>query len=244
MKNKEVLNELRDHTLNQVDNNNDDNETPFQLIKDLTYKIINHPGNKMGVFARSLLRANVVIRSYDDGRRSGGGSRISSTSSRSDGEHELVLSFVVTQDLCNSFDTLHGGASATAVDVFTSILLLIKHRGNESVTSDLHISCTSPAPLGSTVVCVCKTLKTGSTLQFASCDIYKEIIDDNDHNDNNNTGYTTVVKRRVLVSTGLHTKYVINKRRRKGYDGSSSSSTTTNGGNNVRNNSQIIRSKL
>jgi len=113
----EVLNELTNHTINQVDDNNNDNETPFQLIKDLAYKIINHPDNTMGVFSRSLLRANVVIRSYDDGRRSGGGSRISSESSRSDGEHELVLSFVVTQDLCNGFDTLHGGASGKFVTV-------------------------------------------------------------------------------------------------------------------------------
>ncbi|OEU14244.1 hypothetical protein FRACYDRAFT_164833, partial [Fragilariopsis cylindrus CCMP1102] len=74
----------------------------------------------------------------------------------------------VTPELCNGFDTLHGGASATAVDVFTSVLLHLE--SNEpSVTSDLHVSCISPAPLGSTVICVCQTNKAGRGLQFASC---------------------------------------------------------------------------
>lgn len=119
----------------------------------------------------------------------------------------LVLSFMVTKDLCNDFETLHGGAQATAVDLFTSILLSYVHRV-PSVTADLHVSCISAAPLGSTVICLCKADKHGGRLQFSSCDLYNVVT----------KGSAESEKRRILVAKGLHTKYVL-KKRFKGFDG-------------------------
>merc|ERR1711992_466872 len=138
---------------------------------------------------------NAVVQSYDDGN---GGDGINE-------EARLVLSFAVTKELCNVFDTLHGGAQATAVDIFTSAVLRLKQPNTSSVTSDLHISCISSAPLGSTVICVCKILKAGSGLQFASCEMYREII--TEHGENRKEKGTT--RRNILVCKGLHTKYIL-----------------------------------
>merc|ERR1712224_160007 len=116
------------------------------------------------------------------------------------------------------------GAQATAVDIFTSALIYLKHPV-DSVTSDLHISCISAAPLGSTVICVCKILRAGTGLQFASCEIYREIplVAENWRHEekrkeeraaeNNNE------MKLILIFKGLHTKYVLKKGRKKGFDG-------------------------
>jgi acyl-coenzyme A thioesterase 13 len=148
----------------------------------------------MGRFSDSLMRSLRIDR-YDEGNDN---SPVS-----------LILSFQVSQDLCNSFDTLHGGAQATAVDIFTSILLY-QVSPVPSVTTDLHVSCVSPAPLGSRVICVCKADKHNGALQFSSCDLYREVAD------GEGILPPTQRRRRVLVAKGLHTKYVL-KKRAKGF---------------------------
>jgi len=124
----------------------------------------------------------------------------------------LLLKFEVTPDLCNDYLTLHGGAQATAIDAFTSILLAYVHRA-PSVTADLHVSCVGAAPLGSTVYCICRAEKYGGALQFSSCDLYRQ-VPVNSTEDNNEKTKT----RKVLVAKGLHTKYVL-KKRVKGFNG-------------------------
>jgi uncharacterized protein (TIGR00369 family) len=213
-------------------NNNDNNAA---VLAEMQKKLRSDHG--MGDFGDSIMR-NVVVRSYNNRRPE---------QQQNDGQ--LVLSFIVTQDLCNGFNTLHGGASATAVDIFTSVLLHLK--SNEpSVTSDLHVSCIAPAPLGSTVICICQINKAGKGLQFASCDIYKEEVEEefefieeeirtimtqqrNDKYTNNNDRIKRRNKR-ILVTKGLHTKYVLknNKQRKKGFDGSGSGSGSDGSGGN------------
>lgn len=152
--------------------------------------------HNLGNYADTLMRGLRVLK-YDMG---GSGDR----------PVLMIVSFKVTQDLCNGFDTLHGGAQATAVDIFTSVVL---HEVNPlpSVTTDLHVSYVSAAPIGSTVICVCRAEKHSGSLHFSSCDLYREIVEsDSDHQSNNT--------RRVLVAKGLHTKYVL-KKRTKGFDG-------------------------
>jgi len=126
----------------------------------------------------------------------------------------LVLSFVVTKNLCNDFDTLHGGAQATAIDLFTSILLDLV-RPVPSVTTDLHVSCVGPAPLGSTVLVVCRADKHRGSLQYSSCELVRE-VEEGDSKSNSNSKSKS--KRTVVVAKGLHTKYVV-RTRTKGYAG-------------------------
>ena len=203
-----------------------------------------------GGFSDSLLH-NVCIRSYDEGSnqyqhnnhnhkyKNDTTIRLSSLPHRHRRRRpcrrppSLVLSFVVTKDLCNAFDTLHGGAQATAIDVFTSLLLAIIHNDNQfpSVTTDLHVSCVAAAPLGSTVFCVCQADKHNGALHFASCELYKEvtITTNTNTNDNNSSSSSSSssskkenkkgTKQWVLVAKGRHTKYVLKKPREKGFGG-------------------------
>lgn len=171
----------------------------------------------MGAFSDSLMRDVRVLEFNEGGGRGGGVESDSNEKTKkkstieglSSASPSLVLSFPVSADLCNGFETLHGGAQATAVDIFTSALLRRVHEV-PSVTADLHISCLSAAPLGSTIVCVCRADRHGGTLQYSSCDLYREVLspDDNDGNE----------RKLVLVARGLHTKYVLENRKR-GFDG-------------------------
>jgi len=161
--------------------------------------------------------------------------------------HQLVLSFPVTPELCNGFDTLHGGAQATAVDVFTSVLLYGVSQ-LPSVTTDLHVSCLSPAPLGSTVVCVCRVERASGTLQFASCDLYREDGGGSDggsdgDDTNSDTSSDNNAATLVPVAKGLHTKYVL-KRRIKGFVGDSGSNRSSNSQHGSTARTKTPRSKL
>lgn len=176
----------------------------------------------MGSFADSLMRDLRVLEYNEGGGESDNNNNSSNNISMVEGlsslSPSLVVSFPVSKDLCNSFETLHGGAQATAVDIFTSMLLW-RVQGL-SVTADLHVSYMSAAPLGSTIVCVCKADRYGGALQYSSCDLYREILPPNNNNNNTNTDNRHPVPQRemVLVAKGLHTKYVL-KKRKKRFDG-------------------------
>ena len=162
-------------------------------VADLQNRLRSH--HNMGSYSDSLMSGLSILK-YDKGS--------------DDRPALIIVSFQVTKDLCNGFETLHGGAQATAVDIFTSVIL---HEVNPvpSVTTDLHVSYVSAAPIGSTVICVCKAEKYSGSLHFSSCDIYREVAEsDSNHRSNES--------RRVLVAKGLHTKYVL-KKRTKGFDG-------------------------
>lgn len=96
------------------------------------------------------------------------GAITSNTSVEEVGELRLLFCLQVTPSLCNPLQMLHGGAIATAVDVFTT-LALFHSNGSMSVTTDLHITCTSSAPLGSLVYFDCVVDRQGRTAHFASC---------------------------------------------------------------------------
>ena len=169
-------------------------------------------------FSNSLLRG-VTIRSYSEN----GNNNIDSNN-----KAQLIVSFPVTKELSNGF-SLHGGAQATATDLFTSVLLYQKYR-IPSVTSDLHVSCLAPAPIGCTVVCVCTIERSGAGLQFASCNIYREekeeLEEKRQEDDCSGVVVQTTRTKRILVGKGLHTKYVLSKQRKKGFVGG--------GGNNSK----------
>lgn len=147
-------------------------------------------------FAKSLLRA-VVVRSVELGGGSAHGRR---------DRDRLVVSFRVTPELSNGHG-LHGGAFATATDVFTSVILHLR-TPVPSVTSDLHVSCLAPAPIGSTVVCICTVDRAGGRLQYSSCDLYRE-----ESNNGGIVGESTNPKW-IPIGKGLHTKCVLKKVRK------------------------------
>eukprot|EP00966_Prymnesium_polylepis_P318979 7367501-Prymnesium_polylepis.1 len=81
----------------------------------------------------------------------------------------IWLRLPVTDELCNPANNLHGGAIATAIDVFTTIGLYMLS-DQLSVTVDLHTTCISSAPSGSDVLFVCKADRLGRSMQFSSCE--------------------------------------------------------------------------
>jgi len=76
----------------------------------------------------------------------------------------------VTRNLCNAYNALHGGASATIVDFLSSCALFaIEARG--SVTVDLSLAYPSAAKLGETITIETRVLKYGRNLVFAEASI-------------------------------------------------------------------------
>jgi acyl-coenzyme A thioesterase PaaI-like protein len=98
----------------------------------------------------------------------------------------------VTNSMCNLMGNLHGGASMTIVDIFSSLALrTLDERISVSVSMAHQFS--SPAMVGETIEIVSIVEKRGRQLAFTRVDIY-----------NMSRG-----PRRKLVMQGLHTKCYI-----------------------------------
>lgn len=115
----------------------------------------------------------------------------------------LVVDVPVAPSLANTSGNLHGGVIATMIDVLTSCAILaIQLRG--SVTVDLHMTCLSNAPIGTTVTIESKVERMGNSLINSSCRIYAP--------SNENEGTEPQRGNKVLVATGSHTKKFVGKR--------------------------------
>ena len=215
-------------------------------------------GFKSGDYGNDLLR-DVVVRSYGDGRKSisrpDNAQEYSgaSSSSLSSSFPHLLVSFVVTPNLCNAFRTLHGGAQATAVDIFTSALLYL-HQPVSSVTADLHVSYLASAPVGSTILCHCTIARAGAGLQFTTCDLYRELpplplLPRERVLPSSSASAATHPPpprqpRRILVAKGLHTKYVLKHGRTSGFEGEKNTTTSNNNTKKTTTPTTVYRSKL
>ncbi|KAF9973498.1 hypothetical protein BGZ73_003268 [Actinomortierella ambigua] len=103
----------------------------------------------------------------------------------------VVFELKVLSKDCNQADNFHGGAIATLIDNLTSGAMFTQERKYfrfAGVSSDLHISYVSGAPLGSTVLFDCKVHKVGANLASLTCIVYDK-----------------ATKR--VVATGSHTKF-------------------------------------
>ena len=100
---------------------------------------------------------------------------------------------LVSPPLSNSYNTLHGGAISTIVDVMGTVALLTKDQTKAGVTVELNTSFCSAAKVGSMLEIEGKILKSGRTLGFTQVDIYS--IDN-----------STETQQRKLVASGRHTK--------------------------------------
>lgn len=102
-----------------------------------------------------------------------------------------VLSIPVTRNLCNNYDTLHGGAISTIVDVVGTFALLSKDPTRAGVSIEMNQTFCSAARLGDNVLLTGRVLRYGRQL-----------------------GFTEVTLRRgdengALVATGRHTKMFV-----------------------------------
>ncbi len=98
-----------------------------------------------------------------------------------------VCTLEVTEGISNSYGTLHGGATATIIDVVGTLAILCRDPLRAGVSVDLNASYLSPAKVGDTITITGRLLKLGGKLAFAEVTIVSQA-----------TG--------KLVATGRHTK--------------------------------------
>ena len=87
---------------------------------------------------------------------------------------EVDCEFEVEEGLQNTYSTLHGGATATLVDVVGSMALLSRDPTRAGVSVDLSVSYLAAARAGDTVRCLGRALKVGRRLGFSSVELRRK----------------------------------------------------------------------
>uniref|UniRef100_A0A8D2M0P2 Acyl-coenzyme A thioesterase 13 n=1 Tax=Zonotrichia albicollis TaxID=44394 RepID=A0A8D2M0P2_ZONAL len=104
---------------------------------------------------------------------------------------KVVCEMKVEEEHTNRGGTLHGGLTATLVDVVSTAALLYTERAAPGVSVDMNITYTSAAKIGEDILITAQILKQGKTLAFATVDLT-----------NKATG--------KLIAQGRHTKFLGN----------------------------------
>ncbi|NWH77805.1 ACO13 thioesterase, partial [Piaya cayana] len=102
---------------------------------------------------------------------------------------KVVCEMKVEEEHTNRNGTLHGGLTATLVDVVSTAALLYTERGLPGVSVDMNITYTTAAKIGEDVLITAQILKQGRNIAFATVDLT-----------NKATG--------KLIAQGRHTKYI------------------------------------
>ena len=88
---------------------------------------------------------------------------------------EVLFKFRVTEDLCNVFNTMHGGAVSTLIDVTTTIAISGLDEGlRHNVSVDLSTQFINPIKIDSNVFVLCKIPKIGKNITYSYADIFNE----------------------------------------------------------------------
>jgi acyl-coenzyme A thioesterase 13 len=104
---------------------------------------------------------------------------------------EVVCSFTVDESLLNSKGTLHGGATATIIDIVGTLALLARDPTRGGVSLELNSSYLRAAVIGDRVICVGKVTKYGKSVGFTQVDLYRGAR-----------------KEENAIASGRHTKYL------------------------------------
>uniref|UniRef100_A0A8D0KUU1 Acyl-coenzyme A thioesterase 13 n=1 Tax=Strix occidentalis caurina TaxID=311401 RepID=A0A8D0KUU1_STROC len=102
---------------------------------------------------------------------------------------KVVCEMKVEEEHTNRGGTLHGGLTATLVDVVSTAALLYTERAVPGVSVDMNITYTSAAKIGEEILITAQILKQGRSIAFASVDLTDKA-----------TG--------KLIAQGRHTKYL------------------------------------
>ncbi|XP_061520270.1 acyl-coenzyme A thioesterase 13 [Phycodurus eques] len=84
---------------------------------------------------------------------------------------KVVCEMRVDEEHTNGFGTLHGGLTATLVDVISTMAIMYSERGAPGVSVDMNITYMNAAKLGEDVVITAQVLKEGRTLAFCTVDL-------------------------------------------------------------------------
>ena len=99
---------------------------------------------------------------------------------------KVVCKLPIDGEVSNFYDTLHGGATSTLVDVVGTMAVLSKDPTKPGVSVELNVSFISAAKIGTNVTIEGRLLKLGRKLAYTQVDVFGE--------------------NGQLVATGRHTK--------------------------------------
>ncbi|XP_047474291.1 acyl-coenzyme A thioesterase 13-like [Penaeus chinensis] len=105
------------------------------------------------------------------------------------GNGKCVAEMTVEKEHENSGGTLHGGLTATLVDIVSTMALMTTEKAVPGVSVNINVSYMKAATSGQEIVINAETLRVGRNLAFLSVDIT-----------NKESG--------ALIATGSHTKYI------------------------------------
>ncbi|XP_058474780.1 acyl-coenzyme A thioesterase 13 [Solea solea] len=84
---------------------------------------------------------------------------------------KVVCEMRVEEEHTNHGGTLHGGLTATLVDVISTVAIMYSDRGAPGVSVDMNITYMNAAKIGEDVLITAQVLKQGRTLAFATVDL-------------------------------------------------------------------------
>ncbi|KAK5580370.1 hypothetical protein RB653_000386 [Dictyostelium firmibasis] len=110
---------------------------------------------------------------------------------------KVVMSMTVDQKYCNILSCLHGGAIATLTDVISSIAILTTNLEviTPSVSVEIGMVYSSPAPVDRKIFIVSSVYKQGRNLAFTETTIYLDSEDSG-----------------IVIAKGSHTKFLVHKK--------------------------------
>lgn len=84
---------------------------------------------------------------------------------------KVVCEMKVEEEHTNRGGTLHGGLTATLVDIISTTALLYTERGAPGVSVDMNITYMNAAKVGEDILITAQVLKQGRSLAFATVDL-------------------------------------------------------------------------
>lgn len=117
---------------------------PLNTMKQILKNVVNNPG-----FDRVLNKVNIL--SAVPGK--------------------MVCEMQVGEEHTNRMGTLHGGMTATLVDVISTMAIMNSDRGVPGVSVDMNITYLNAAKVGEDVLITAQVLKQGKSLAFATVDL-------------------------------------------------------------------------
>lgn len=105
------------------------------------------------------------------------------------GEGRCRAEFKVAPEHLNEGGGLHGGFTATLVDIVTTLALMSKDNAHPGVSVDIHVTYLKTAKEGDDVIVDANTVRAGNNLAFLDC-VVRHKKDDS------------------VIAKGSHTKFV------------------------------------
>ncbi|XP_005159692.2 acyl-coenzyme A thioesterase 13 isoform X1 [Danio rerio] len=84
---------------------------------------------------------------------------------------KVVCEMKVEEQHTNRGGTLHGGMTATLVDMISTMAIMYSERGAPGVSVDMNITYMNAAKIGEDILITAQVLKQGRTLAFATVDL-------------------------------------------------------------------------